>query len=131
MVGDTIFYRGLDHLPRIVDACLVAPNYRVNVFGWTALQELAAADPRGVAGNYGITDLLVALRWVQDNAAAFGCDPSRVVIYGQSSGGTNIFALLASQAARGLFHGAISLSGSPNLTSDATFINAKQRPVRS
>jgi carboxylesterase type B len=58
---------------------------------------MAEGDPRKVAGNYGITDLLVALQWVQSNGAAFGCDTSRVILLGQSSGGTNIFALLASK----------------------------------
>ena len=52
-----------------------------------------------------------ALRWVQKNAPVFGGDPNRVIVYGQSSGGTSIFALLCSPASRGLFHGAITLSG--------------------
>lgn len=111
------------------DVCLVAPNYRLGALGYLALGELAADDPRKVAGNYGITDLLLALQWVQRNAEAFGCDTSRVTIYGQSSGGTNIFALLASAQAKGLFQAGISLSGSPNITADHAFTDQLQRPV--
>lgn len=98
------------------DAIVVAPNFRLGAFGYLALQELSKADPRDTSGNYGIADTVEALRWVQRNAAAFGGDPSRVTILGQSSGGTNVLALLGAPAAAGLFHAAVSLSGSPNVT---------------
>ena len=88
-------------------------QYRLGVFGFLALPELRAADPRGTSGNYGITDLLAALRWVRREISAFGGDAGRVTVLGQSSGGTNVLALLAAPAARGLFHRAIALSGSP------------------
>jgi hypothetical protein len=74
--------------------------------------------PTQTSGNFGILDIQLALRWVQDNAAGFGGDKSRVTVIGQSSGGTNIMALLASPASRGLFSATISLSGSPNITMD-------------
>ena len=96
----------------------VAPSYRVNAFGFLALAELAAVDPRGTSGNMGITDQQAALQWVQRNAAAFGGDASRVTLYGQSSGGTSIFSLLSSPLSKGLFQSAISLSGSPLMVAD-------------
>eukprot|EP00456_Euglypha_rotunda_P077228 TRINITY_DN7281_c0_g1_i12.p1 TRINITY_DN7281_c0_g1~~TRINITY_DN7281_c0_g1_i12.p1 ORF type:complete len:149 (-),score=22.18 TRINITY_DN7281_c0_g1_i12:11-457(-) len=69
------------------DVCLFSPNYRLNIFGYLATTELSANDSRGVSGNYGITDLQEALRWVKKNARAFGCDPAQVTLFGQSSGG--------------------------------------------
>jgi carboxylesterase type B len=95
---------------------LVAINYRLGSFGYLALKELSATDPRGVSGNYGITDVQESLRWVQQNIASFGGDASRVTVFGQSSGGTQVLALLASPASNGLFHAAMSLSGSPNIS---------------
>lgn len=100
------------------DVIVVAVSYRLNAWGFLATPQLAAEDPRGVSGNLGLLDVQQALSWVQANAAAFGGDPSRVTIYGQSSGGTAILALLASPGSKGLFHAAISLSGSPNITMD-------------
>eukprot|EP00663_Eupelagonemidae_sp_cell21sb_P006630 gene6630-2570_t len=91
-------------------------NYRLNVFGFLAADELAAADPRGTAGNYGLLDIIESLRWVQRNAAAFGGDARKVTVFGQSSGGTAVLALFASPAAHGLFSRGMSLSGSPNMT---------------
>eukprot|EP01116_Phalansterium_solitarium_P020122 TRINITY_DN5841_c0_g1_i2.p1 TRINITY_DN5841_c0_g1~~TRINITY_DN5841_c0_g1_i2.p1 ORF type:complete len:562 (-),score=97.94 TRINITY_DN5841_c0_g1_i2:163-1809(-) len=94
----------------------VSLNYRLNVFGFLALSELSSNDPRGVSGNYGFLDQMLALKWIQRNIAAFGGDPSRVTVWGQSSGGTSVLALLASPSANGLFHRAISMSGSPNIS---------------
>eukprot|EP01116_Phalansterium_solitarium_P017732 TRINITY_DN4443_c0_g1_i2.p1 TRINITY_DN4443_c0_g1~~TRINITY_DN4443_c0_g1_i2.p1 ORF type:complete len:552 (+),score=189.51 TRINITY_DN4443_c0_g1_i2:137-1792(+) len=97
--------------------CTVTMSYRLNVFGFLATAELSG-EQGGVSGNYGIMDQQLALRWVQDEIARFGCDPKRITVAGQSSGGTSIFALMSSPASRGLFHAAISLSGSPNITID-------------
>jgi len=82
------------------------------------LHELSGVDPRGSSGNIGITDQQRALLWVQQNIAAFGGDRGRVTIFGQSSGGSNVLAHLASIPSRGLFQTAIALSPSANLTMD-------------
>jgi para-nitrobenzyl esterase len=77
--------------------------------------------------NLGLHDQLAALRWVQQNIAAFGGDPSQVTIFGQSSGGASVIALLSSPAARGLIHRAIvqSAGGTPLLTTpDARLVTA-------
>ena len=118
IMGSVEFYGPIENLVRQRDCVLVAMNYRLGIFGNLALRELAEVDPRGSSGNLGITDQQLALQWVQQNIAAFGGDPQHVTLLGQSSGGTNILAHLASESSRGLFHVAISLSGSPNITMD-------------
>ena len=77
-----------------------------------------ASDALPESGNLGFVDMQSALGWVQRNIANFGGDASKVTIFGQSSGGTAVFALLASPASRSLFSRAMSLSGSPNITMD-------------
>eukprot|EP00808_Paulinella_micropora_P007021 g419.t1 len=103
----------------------VSPNWRANVFGFLSLPILSAVDPRKVSGNYGIEDIRLALKWLQSNAQSFGCDPARVTLYGAGSGGTNIYALLTNPDNQGLFHAAIALSASPNITMDLA--TAQQR----
>lgn len=92
-------------------AVVVSINYRVNVFGFLAHPALSAEDENGSSGNYGLLDQIAALRWTQDNIEAFGGDPQRVTIFGESAGGLNVTYLMASPLARGLFHRAISQSG--------------------
>ena len=60
--------------------------------------------------NFALMDQIAALRWVRDNIAAFGGDPARVTIFGQSAGGVSVTALMATPEARGLFSGAIAQS---------------------
>lgn len=100
------------------DGCIVVTiQYRLDVLGWLANGALSQ-EQGGVSGNYGLMDQIESLHWVQRNIAAFGGDRDRVTVMGQSSGGTSVFALLGSPAAKGLFSRAISLSGSPNITMD-------------
>ena len=106
----------------------VTINYRLNIFGFLALRELAE-EQGGSAGNYGIMDQQLALHWVQQHIAAFGGDRAQLTVAGQSSGGTSIFALMASPLSRGLFRAAISWSGSPNITMDASTKYDQDAPI--
>ncbi|WP_405988346.1 carboxylesterase/lipase family protein [Streptomyces sp. NBC_00986] len=90
---------------------VVTLNYRLGVLGFLATPELSAESEHGSSGNYGLLDQIAALRWVRDNIAAFGGDPDRVTIAGQSAGGACVQDLMYSPPARGLFHGAIAESG--------------------
>lgn len=98
---------------------MVTFNYRLGVLGWfshPALRE-SAATAEEASGNFAVLDMVAALRWVQRNIAAFGGDPDRVTLFGESAGGRNIYAMLASPLAAGLFHGAIIQSGFPGTVS--------------
>ena len=90
---------------------VVTVNYRLGPFGFLAHPRLSEQSPRGVSGNYGLLDQIEALRWVRANIAAFGGDPDRVTIFGESAGGYAVNLLRASPLARGLFHRAICQSG--------------------
>eukprot|EP01043_Picozoa_sp_COSAG02_P025296 COSAG02_NODE_1415_length_12734_cov_9.846775_1_plen_609_part_00 len=107
----------------------ISVNYRLNIFGCLALPELSANDQRGTSGNYAFLDQQESLRWIQANAKAFGGDPHRVQVFGQSSGGTSVLALLASPASRGLFSSAVALSASPNMTMRVSVEEANNRPL--
>ena len=89
---------------------VVSMNYRLGVFGFFALEALSAESEHGVSGNYGIMDQTYALHWVRRNIAAFGGDPKRVTIFGQSAGAQSVFAHYVSPLSRGLFARAISES---------------------
>lgn len=88
-------------------------NYRLGIPGFLALAALSAESPDHVSGNYGLQDDIAALKWVQQNIASFGGDPTRVTIAGQSGGARSVHALLFSPLAKGLFRGAIAESGIP------------------
>jgi len=99
-----------EHLAR-KGVVLVSINYRVGPLGFLSHPELSAESSRKVSGNYGLLDLIAGLQWVQKNIAAFGGDPNKVTIFGESAGGIAVSMLCASPLAKGLFHGAISQSG--------------------
>lgn len=90
---------------------LVSIAYRVGQLGFLSHPELSAENSQHVSGNYGILDMIAGLKWVQKNIAAFGGDPNKVTIFGESAGGIAVSMLCASPLAKGLFHGAISQSG--------------------
>ena len=98
---------------------LVTINYRVNYFGFFAHPDLAAENENKVSGNYGMLDQIAALKWVQENIAAFGGNPDNVTIFGQSAGGSSVASHLCSDATDGLFHKAIIQSGSFGMVSNA------------
>lgn len=91
---------------------VVTINYRLGVFGFLVHPELTKESEHGASGNYALLDQLAALKWIQKNIAAFGGDPKRVTIAGQSAGASSVHYLLASPQAKGLFHRAIAQSGS-------------------
>jgi para-nitrobenzyl esterase len=87
-------------------------NYRLGVFGFFAHPELTKESPHKASGNYGLMDQAAALRWVKQNIAAFGGDPNKVTIAGESAGSFSVSAQMASPLAKDLIAGAIGESGS-------------------
>ncbi|HUO97204.1 MAG TPA: carboxylesterase family protein [Rhizomicrobium sp.] len=90
---------------------VVSLNYRLGALGFLATPGLSAESPQHVSGNYGVLDTIAALKWVKKNIAAFGGDPKRVTIYGQSAGAGMVTTLTFIPQAKGLFEGAIAQSG--------------------
>ena len=90
---------------------VVTADYRLGVFGFFAHPALTAESPHHASGNYGLLDQVAALRWVRDNIAAFGGDPTRITIAGESAGSISVNALMVSPLSRGLIAGAIGESG--------------------
>jgi para-nitrobenzyl esterase len=90
---------------------VVSINYRIGILGYFAHPLLSKESPYKVSGNYGLLDIIAALKWIQHNIRAFGGDPDRVTTFGHSAGGMNISYLMASPFAKGLFHRAITESG--------------------
>ena len=91
---------------------VVTVNYRLGAFGFLAHPELTAEAPYHTSGNYGFLDQVAALQWVHDNIFAFGGDPRRVTIAGESAGSMSSSAMMASPLSRNMIAGAIGESGS-------------------
>jgi len=90
----------------------VSFNYRLGIFGFFSHPELTAESSHHSSGNYGLMDQIAALQWVKKNIRAFGGDPDRITIAGQSAGSASVNCLLASPLTPGLLQGAIGESGS-------------------
>ena len=90
---------------------VVSLNYRLGIFGFFAHPALAAESPEHAAGNYGLLDMVAALRWVQANIGAFGGNPGNVTIFGESAGSFAVSSLMASPMGHDLFERAIGESG--------------------
>ena len=115
-VGDAMPYDG-GILARDYNVVVVAVQYRLGPLGWLHHPALAVnATPEDASGNYGTLDLIASLRWVKQNISAFGGNPDNVTVFGESAGGRNVFSLMLSPLASGLFHRAIAQSGSAGLT---------------
>jgi para-nitrobenzyl esterase len=108
--GNWLLYDGTN-LARKEDVVMVGVNHRLNLFGFLYLADLGG-EKWANAGNPGIQDIVAALAWIKENIAAFGGDPDKVTIFGQSGGGGKVCTLMAMPSAKGLFHRAIAMSGS-------------------
>jgi hypothetical protein len=121
--GEFGLYTG-EHLAEQHGVVVVAANYRLDVLGWLALEDLAEESGYG---NYGLRDQRLAMQWTRDNVAGFGGDPERVTIFGESAGGFSVCQHLTAPASNGLFSRAIIESGGcsgPWLIQDG--VNAKR-----
>lgn len=90
----------------------VTVNYRLGIFGFMAHPELTKESPHHASGNYGLLDQAAALKWVQKNISAFGGDPKKITIAGESAGSFSVSAQMASPLSRNIIAGAIGESGS-------------------
>jgi para-nitrobenzyl esterase len=113
------------------DVIVVTINYRLGPFGWfthPSIQDLQ--DGLDKTSNFGTLDIIAALEWVQANIAFFGGDKNNVTIFGESAGGHNVFSLLASKKAKGLFHKAIAQSGyTTSISSEQSYKQEKKSPT--
>ncbi len=117
-----------DFLP-LKGIVLVTINYRLGVFGFLATEDLAK-EASGAAGNYGLWDMIAALRWVKSNIKGFGGDPGNVTIFGESAGSFAVSTLMASPMAQGLFHKAIGESGGAVVNNVLAYDSLAQREAK-
>ena len=101
--GETLARRGI---------IVVTTNYRLGIFGYFAHPDLTKESPNHSSGNYGFLDQVAALKWLKTNIKAFGGDPERITIAGESAGSISVSALMCSPLSKNLFSGAIGSSGS-------------------
>jgi para-nitrobenzyl esterase len=109
--GNGPMYDG-SQLAKLSDVVVVTVNHRLAAIGYTHLTAAGAPNDFQHAGNVGVMDMVASLEWIKTNIDRFGGDPSRVMIFGQSGGGSKTSCLLATPAAKGLFHRAGVQSGS-------------------
>lgn len=123
-VGDAVVYDA-SQLAVQENVIVVTVHYRLGVLGWFSHPSLRVPGTSALdgSGNYGTLDLVRGLEWVRDNIGAFGGDPGRVTVFGESAGGTDVFSMLLSPQAGGLFHGAIAESGSARTVSRSSAEN--------
>lgn len=108
-------------LAKVANAVVVTTNYRLGILGFMNLPQLktgVVADAAGDSGNFALLDIVQALKFVKQNAAAFGGTADNVTLMGQSAGAINTWALMASPLAAGLFHKAVPISGGISLASN-------------
>ncbi len=105
-------------LARKANAVVVTANYRVGPLGFFNLAQLKTGNPAEDSGNFALMDIVQALKFVKNNAAAFGGDAGNVTLMGQSAGAINVYALLTVPSAAGLFHKAVPLSGGISLATN-------------
>lgn len=119
-VGTGALYNG-GNLAATHKVVVVTINYRVGPFGWFRHASLRGEGTNELdrSGNFAILDIIRSLQWVRDNVGAFGGDPGNVTIFGESAGANNVYMLLLAPQAHGLFHRAISESGSLNMNTIA------------
>lgn len=106
---------------------VVTVNHRLNAFGYLYLAGVSNDPKYADSGNAGMLDLILALRWVKENIAAFGGDPKRVTIFGQSGGGAKCATLMAMPAAHGLFHRVMTMSGQQVTAAPTEIATARSR----
>ena len=109
------------------DVVVVTVNHRLNAFGFLYLAGVTNDPAYADSGNVGMLDLVLALRWVKDNIAEFGGDPSRVTIFGQSGGGAKCATLMAMPTAHGLFHRVMTMSGQQVTAAPEPIATARSR----
>lgn len=131
-VGQAANYDG-GLLARSGNVLVVMPNYRLGPFGWFVMPRggetgSEAQDPLDASGNFGLLDLVASLRWVHDNARAFGGDPDNVTLFGESAGASNVLALLVSPLSEGLLHRAILQSLAFRFAPMARVAHARDEP---
>tara|TARA_R110002124_G_scaffold102957_2_gene251425 strand:+ start:24946 stop:26400 length:1455 start_codon:yes stop_codon:yes gene_type:complete len=126
ILGSANLYDG-SHLADQGDVVVVTINYRLGVLGFV---DIGAVTEEPVPSNNGIRDIIAALRWVRDNISAFGGDPDKITISGESAGSIAVSQLLLADSARGLFNQAIMQSGSVNLMHDRAMAKATSDAYR-
>lgn len=110
-IGEGSAYNG-QYLAEKYGAVVITTNYRLGPFGWFSHPAFnGQGDALDQSGNFGTLDLVRGLQWVQENISAFGGDPNRVMVFGESAGAADALTLLGSPLAAGLFHGTIVQSG--------------------